>query len=156
MDESPGGPGLQDVADAVTDLARVVARQQQTLDRLADGARRQETGSADPVLLTDLYALHRDAVALAATARTRRERVGFETMIDSLARMIVGRGGTLVSPAPGAPFDHATMEATEVVDTDVAADDRTVASVIEAGLVVTEPRRSLRPARVVVRRYRSP
>lgn len=58
-----------------------------------------------------------------------------------------------MAPEPGAVFDALTMEAAEVTATDDPAADRTVDAVVQPGLLVAE--RSVRPARVVVRRHRS-
>lgn len=150
-------PSLQDLADAVTDLGRIVARQGASLDRLLDDGRAaaaRARAGADLPLLVDLLALHRDAAACAATARSRRERDAFGAVAGGLERLITGRGGQLVTPADGTAFDAATMDAVEVEPTDDPAADRTVAAVLEPGLWLTEAGRSARPARVVVRRLR--
>lgn len=148
-------PSLQDLADAVTDLGRIVARQGASLDRLLDDSRAaaaRARAGADLPLLVELVALHRDATACAATARSRRERDAFGAVAGGLERLITGRGGRLVVPAEGAAFDAATMDAVEVEPTGDPAADRTVAAVLEPGLWLTEAGRSARPARVVVRR----
>ncbi len=62
----------------------------------------------------------------------------------------MGRGGAVVAPAAGDPFSGASMEAAEIVGTDDAALDRTVAAVLDEGLQVGA--RSVRPARVAVLR----
>lgn len=103
---------------------------------------------ADVPLLVELHALRVDALACAATADSERERAAFTAMASGLARLIVGRGGAVVAPGAGAPFDGRTMEAAEVTPTDDAAADRTVAALLEPGLCVGP--RSVRPARVVV------
>jgi molecular chaperone GrpE len=144
-------PSLQDLVDKVDDLSRLVARQSATLARLADAGTR--TGPDVP-LLVDLHALRSDALACAATTRTRKERAAFEAIAAGLERLLAGRGGTLVSPRPGHAFSAATMEAAEVVATDDAALDRTVAALLEPGLEVDG--RSVRPARVAVHRHRHP
>ncbi|UMG91968.1 nucleotide exchange factor GrpE [Nocardioides sp. TF02-7] len=149
-------PNLQDLHDAVTDVGRIVARQGAAIDRLVDDSRAaaaRARAGADVPLLVDLLALHRDATACAATARSRRERDAFTAVARGLERLVTGRGGTLVAPAPGEPFDATRMEAAEVVATDDPAADRTVASVLEAGLWLTEAGRSVRPARVAVHRH---
>ncbi|GAA4807078.1 hypothetical protein ACFQ0K_01825 [Nocardioides caeni] len=148
-------PSLQDLVDAVSDLGRIVSRQGATLDRLVDDSRAaaaRARAGADVPLLVDLLALHRDASACAASARSRREREAFTAMAGGLQRLVEGRGGRLVMPVDGDAFDALTMEAAEIEDTDVADHDRTVARVLEPGLVLTEVGRSVRPARVVVRR----
>lgn len=148
-------PSLQDLADAVTDLGRIVARQGASLDRLLDDSRAataRARAGADLPLLVDLLALHRDTTACAATARSRRERDAFGAVASGLERLITGRGGQLVVPAAEAAFDAATMDAVAVEPTDDPAADRTVAAVLEPGLWLTEAGRSARPARVVVRR----
>lgn len=148
-------PSLQDLADAVSDLGRIVARQGASLDRLADDSRASTARSrsgADLPLLVDLFALHRDATACAATARSQRERRAFGALMAGLERLILGRGATLVTPPIGTPFDAMTMEAAEIVATDDPTVDRSVESVLEPGLLVTDSGRSVRPARVVVRR----
>lgn len=152
MDEDPT---LRELADAVTDLGRIVTRQGASLDRLVDDARAaaaRDRAGADVALLVDLFALYRDATACAATSRNARDRKAFTAIAANLERLIVGRGGALVVPGVGERFDAATMEAAEVVTTEDASHDRTVDSVREAGLLLSGPGRSLRPARVVVRR----
>ncbi|TWH01892.1 molecular chaperone GrpE [Nocardioides sp. J9] len=152
-------PTLQDLADAVVDVGRLVARQAASIDKLVDDGRAaaaRARAGADVPLLVDLLALHRDASACAATARSRREREAFTAVAGGLERLIEGRGGRLVAPSPGAVFDATTMEAVEVVATDDAARDRTVAELVEPGLVVTELGRAVRPARVAVHRAGRP
>ncbi|MHA6625552.1 hypothetical protein ACU61A_09000 [Pseudonocardia sichuanensis] len=144
-------PSLQDLADKVDDLTRLVTRQTATLGRIADAGARS---GPDVPLLVDLHALRTDALACAATTRTRKERAAFEAIAGGLERLLAGRGGTLVSPRPGHAFSAATMEAAEVVRTDDAALDRTVAVLLEPGLEVEG--RSVRPARVAVHRHRGP
>lgn len=146
---------LQDLADAITDLGRVVARQSTSIERLVDDSRAaatRERAGADVALLVDLFALHRDASACAAGARAVRERKAFEAIGAGLERLIVGRGGALVVPSVGTPFDAATMEVADVLPTDDAALDRTVEAVRSPGLMLTALGRSVRPARVTVRR----
>ena len=146
---------LQDVADRVDDLARVVARQGVTLGALADARAGSgaDTGPDVPMLV-ELHALRVDALACAAPARSRGERDAFAAMATSLERLVVGRGGAVVVPAPGADFDARTMTAVEIAPTGDAAADRTVATVLEPGLSVGP--RSVRPARVQVHRFRAP
>jgi molecular chaperone GrpE len=105
----------------------------------------------DVPLLVELHALRVDALACAGTAGSERERDAFTAMAAGLARLIVGRGGSLVAPDPGTAFDARTMEAAQVTPTDDAAADRTVAVLLEPGLCVGP--RSVRPARVVVLRH---
>lgn len=156
MSEPAPEPSLQDLADAVVDVGRLVARQAASIDRLVDDSRaaaaRARVG-ADVPLLVDLLALHRDASACAATARSRREREAFGAVASGIERLIEGRGGRLVTPATGTAFDAVSMEAVEVVTTDDASRDRTVASLLEPGLVIADAGRSVRPARVAVHRY---
>lgn len=150
-------PSPQDLADAITDVGRIVARQGASLDRLLDDSRAaaaRARAGADVPLLVDLLALHRDATACATTARSRRERDAFGAIASGLERLVNGRGGRLVVPADGSAFDAASMDAVEVEETDDEAADRTVAAVVEPGLWLTELDRSARPARVVVRRLR--
>jgi molecular chaperone GrpE len=139
---------MQDLADKLDDLARVVARQGATLGELVDA--RASTGPDVP-LLVELHALRADALACAETARSRRERSAFTALAGGLERLLVGRGGAVVEPVPGAPFSSATMEAIEIVPTDDPDLDRTVVAVVEAGL--TANGRSVRPACVSVRRH---
>ncbi len=156
MSEPAPEPSLQDLADAVVDVGRLVARQAASIDQLVDDSRaaaaRARVG-ADVPLLVDLLALHRDASACAATARSRREREAFGAVASGIERLIEGRGGRLVTPATGTAFDAVSMEAVEVVTTDDASRDRTVASLLEPGLVIADAGRSVRPARVAVHRY---
>jgi molecular chaperone GrpE len=147
-----------DLAERLDDLTRALTRQAATLDRMADEARAREAkerAGADLPLLVDLLALHGDAAACAATARTRRERDAFTAVAAGLARLIAGRGGELVVPAAGAEFDPASMDATEVRPTDDAGLDRLVAAVLAPGLRLTALGRTVRPARVAVHRHRS-
>jgi molecular chaperone GrpE len=144
-------PSLQDIVDKVDDLSRLVTRQSAALARLVDGGTR---AAPDVPLLVELHALRADALACAATTRMRKERSAFEALAAGLERLLAGRGGTLVSPRPGHAFSAATMEAAEVVATDDAALDRTVAALLEPGLEVDG--RSVRPARVTVHRHRPP
>lgn len=145
---------LAHLMERIEDLTRVVARQATTIDRLADEAkardRRDRTG-ADLPLVLELFALHTDTTACAATAESPRERTAFEAVATRVERLIVGRGGTLVTPRPDDAFDSLTMEAADVAKTDDPALDRTVESVVQTGLTVSG--RSVRPAGVVVRRH---
>jgi molecular chaperone GrpE len=136
---------LRDVADRVDDVARALARQAATLGDLADGRR---TEGPDVPLLLELHTLRVDALACATTARSQRERDAFTTMAAGLERLLVGRGGTVVAPAPGEAFDARAMDAVEIVPTVDAAADRTVATLLEPGLSAGP--RSVRPARVAV------
>jgi molecular chaperone GrpE len=142
-------PTLQDVSDKLDDVARALTRQSAVLASLADAP--AATGP-DVALLVDLHALRLDALACAATARSRRERAAFEAMAAGLERLLVGRGGTVVTPAVGAEFRGAQMEAAEVVSAGSPDQDRTVATLLEPGLEVAG--RSVRPARVAVFRAR--
>lgn len=156
MSEAASEPTLQDLADAVVDVGRLVARQAASIDQLVNDGRAaaaRARAGADVPLLVDLLALHRDASNCASTARSRRERDAFGAMAGGIERLIEGRGGRLVAPAEGTAFDAVSMEAVEVVATDVAERDRTVASLLEPGLALTELGRSVRPARVAVHRY---
>jgi len=135
---------LQDVADKVDDVARALTRQAVALAALSD---HREAGPDTP-LLVELHALRVDALSCAATARTHRERDAFTALAAGLERLLVGRGGTAVAPAPGAAFDGRTMEAAEVTPTADPARDRTVAALLEPGLSVGP--RSIRPAQVAV------
>ncbi|MGN2636966.1 nucleotide exchange factor GrpE [Nocardia takedensis] len=145
--------GQADLAERVEDLSRILARQAGTLDRLVDDAKardRRERQGADLPLVTELFALLGDTRACAATAESDRERAAFAAVAARVERLLVGRGGILVDPAPGEPFDSLSMEAADVVKVADAAQDRTVDTVLQPGLSV--PGRSVRPARVVVRR----
>lgn len=142
-------PSLRDIADKVDDVARLVQRQSAAVAQLAES---RAAAGPDVPLLVELHALRGDALACAATARTRRERSAFAALAGGLERLLVGRGGTVVAPAPGAEFSGSSMEASEIVPTDEPALDRTVASVLEEGLQVGP--RSVRPARVAVLRAR--
>lgn len=151
-------PTTRDLADAIEDLGRIVARLGANIDRLADDAKAnvvRERAGADVPLVVELHALHGDAAACAATARSRRERAAFESIAQRLERLLAAHWAGLVAPAPGTRFDVATMEASEVVDTADPALDHTVESLLEAGLELTDTGRSVRPARVVVRRHRA-
>lgn len=143
-------PTLQDVSDKVDDVARALARQAAVLAALSDAA--PAAAGPDLPLLVELHALRVDALACAATARSRRERAAFSALAAGLERLLTGRGGTVLAPAPGTPFDARTMEAAEVVDAPDPSADRTVATLLEPGLAA--PDRCVRPARVAVHRSR--
>jgi molecular chaperone GrpE len=141
---------LGDIADKVDDLARVLARQGATLGAIADA--RAAGDRPDLPLLVELHALRVDALRCAQTARSGRERGAFQALAAGLERLLVGRGGTPVGPRPGEPFSGATMEAVEVLPTADPQLDRTVARLLEPGLLAGG--RSVRPARVAVHRHR--
>lgn len=162
---APAAPDHTDVelprtAEILDDLTRTIARQQATIERLVDGVRRLEStgrSGADVPLLVDLSAIRSDAIGCARTAQSERERTGFEALAAAIDRLIVGRGGGVVTPAVGGDFSAATMEVAEVVRTDDPAEDRTIDRVVAEGLRLAESAgtsRSIRPALVVVRRYR--
>jgi molecular chaperone GrpE len=142
-------PTLQDVSDKLDDVARALARQAAVLAALSDAP---AAAGPDVALLVDLHALRLDTLACAATARSRRERAAFEAVAAGLERLAAGRGGTVLAPAPGEPFDGATMEAAEVVAAPDPAADRTVAALLAPGLAAGG--RCVRPARVAVHRAR--
>ncbi|MFI7666324.1 hypothetical protein [Nocardia sp. NPDC049526] len=145
---------LAHLAESIEDLTRVIARQATTIDRLADEAKardRRDRSGADLPLVLELFALHTDTTACAVTAESARERAAFEAVASRIERLIVGRGGTLVTPRPDDAFDSLTMEAADVAQTHDPALDRTVESVVQVGLTVSG--RSVRPAGVVVRRH---
>lgn len=142
-------PTLQDVSDKLDDVARALARQAAVLAALSDAP---AAAGPDVALLVDLHALRLDTLACAATARSRRERAAFDAVAAGLERLAAGRGGTVLAPAPGEPFDGATMEASEVVAAPEPAADRTVAALLSPGLAAGG--RCVRPARVAVHRAR--
>jgi molecular chaperone GrpE len=141
---------LDSIADKVDDLARLLARQGATLGAIADT--RAAESRPDLPLLVELHALRVDALRCAETARSRRERSGFDVLAAGLERLLVARGGTPVTPAPGAAFSGSTMEVVEVLPTADPELDRTVARLLEPGLLAGG--RSVRPARVAVHRHR--
>lgn len=136
---------LRDVSDKLDDVARALTRQSATLTALSDAP---VAAGPDAALLVDLHTLRVDALACAA--RSRRERAAFEAIAAGLERMLVGRGGAVRAPAPGARFDSRTMEAAEVVDAPDPSADRTVVALREPGLSAAG--RCVRPARVAVHR----
>lgn len=152
---TPSGSDGDRLAEQVQDLARILARQAGTVERLADAeqarAARDRAG-ADLPLVVELFALLGEVTACADTAGSERERAAFAAVAARVERLLVGRGGTVVVPAVGDVFDAAVMEAADVVDAADAGEDRTVEAVLAPGLSV--PGRSVRPARVVVRRFR--
>ncbi|MFE0751748.1 nucleotide exchange factor GrpE [Gordonia sp. NPDC058843] len=136
------------LGEQVSDLALVVARQTRTIERLVDAAKSPAAAAVgDTALLVDLFALHTDAATCAVSA-SEADRPAFELLRDGLERLIVGRGGVVVAPLPGADFDARTMEAVDVLSAADTSADRTVAELLRPGLVVGE--RSVRPAAVVV------
>ncbi|WP_067827568.1 nucleotide exchange factor GrpE [Nocardia inohanensis] len=112
------------------------------------------TDDPDEPLIRDLFALHALAQTFVTTTESDADRPGFEAITRRVERMLTDRGGQLVTPFRGAPFDPETMQAVELSDTDDPEADRTVGSVIQPGLTVGAL--SLRPAKVVIRRYRRP
>ncbi|WP_067827576.1 nucleotide exchange factor GrpE [Nocardia inohanensis] len=143
------------ITERIDDLARVIARQAATIERLADDAKaraQRERAGADVPLVVELFALFDEARTLAATAGSDTERAAFETFANRLERLLVGRGGQLVEPKPGSAFDAITMEAADVLPTGDPAADRTVHSVVQSGLTIAD--RSVRPAKVVVHRHK--
>ncbi|MBL1078749.1 nucleotide exchange factor GrpE [Nocardia sp. 2] len=152
----PAEPTTAEVAERIDDLTRIVARQAAALERLSDDARaraQRERAGADAPLVVELFALYGDALALATTAQSDTEHAAFETFANRVERLLTGRGGQVVVPAAGVVFDASTMEAADVVATADPADDRTVDSVLQPGLTIAD--RSVRPARVIVRRHRA-
>lgn len=141
---------LQDLADKVDDVTRLLNRQAAVLSGLVDGG--SAASGPDAALLVELHALYSDAIRCAATARYRRERDAFIALGAGLERLITGRDGRVVAPAAGDAFDAATMEAVEIVEVADQEADRTVAAVHETGLLAGG--RSVRPARVSVNRRR--
>ncbi|WP_084515607.1 nucleotide exchange factor GrpE [Nocardia acidivorans] len=155
--ESDTGVGTAQLSERIDDLTRVIARQAATLERLADDARaraQRERAGADAPLVVELFAVFGDALSLAATAGSETERTAFETFANRVERLLVGRGGQIVRPATDAAFDALTMEAADTRATTDPAADRTVEAVLRPGLTIAD--RSVRPAKVVVRRYRDP
>ena len=145
---------IAQVAESVEDLARVIARQAQTLDRLVESDRSRgklAAAGADLPLLVDLFGLYIDAT-LCAESADDADRAAFAAIAAGLDRVISGRHGVLVVPSPGATFDARTMEAIDVLDTGDVAEDRTVARLLRPGLQVGD--RSVRAATVIVRRHR--
>ncbi|MFZ2239695.1 MAG: nucleotide exchange factor GrpE [Gordonia amarae] len=132
---------LRQLAERVEDLTRVVVRQAQTLDQLVD-ADRARTSGPDLPLLVELFAIYVDADACA------RADDAFAAISGSLERLITGRGGTIIAPSVGDPFEVSTMEAVDVRPAEGDAAPRTVAESIRPGLLVGP--RSVRPAMVIV------
>jgi molecular chaperone GrpE len=148
---------LEQLVERVEDLSRMIARQAATIERLADEAKaraKQDRAGADLPLVVELFALHCDTAACATTAESPRECDAFEAVTTRIERLIVGRGGALVTPRQNDTFDSLTMEAADVAKTDDPDLDRTVDDLIQPGLTVSG--RSVRPASVVVRRYKAP
>lgn len=142
---------LRSLDEQVSDLARVIARQAQTIERLVDAdAKRAAAATADLPLLVELLALYSDAAACAEGADGETDRAAFTALRDGLDRLIAGRGGLVVVPRVGDAFDVATMDAVDTVPTEGDAQSRTVAQLLRPGLRVGE--RSVRPAAVVVYR----
>ena len=146
-------PTLLDLGDRIDDLEIALARQSGMLGRLVDDAAersRSERSGGDVPLLLDLFVLRSTVRTLAETARSKRERAAFDTVVERLGILLTARGGEIVAPRFEDRFDPASMEAAEVVDTAEPALDHTIAAVAREGLRVGA--RLVRPARVVVRR----
>lgn len=163
MTEDTGGERVDDDAAApwlrleeqVSDLGRVVARQGRLVERLLDAADRSPGAPGAPAqldmpLLVELHALYTDAAACRATATSESEAAAFAALCGGLERLIVGRGGAIISPGVGADFDPRTMEAAEVRAATDEAEIRQVVELLRPGLLVAE--RAVRPALVVVYR----
>lgn len=133
---------LRQLAERVEDLTRVVVRQAQTLDQLVD-ADRARTSGPDLPLLVVLFAVFVDADACA-----RSGDAAFASIAGSLERLITGRGGEIITPSVGDPFEVSTMEAVDVRPATADDTPRTVADPIRPGLRVGP--RSVRPAMVTV------
>lgn len=139
--------------ERLEDLGRVIVRQSQSLDRLLDAEKKRsarDAAGADLALLVDLLALYGDAAGCASASTDAADRAAFTALSDGLERVIVGRGGTLVTPRIGDDFDAVTMDAVDTRETGAADRSRTVADVLRPGLNVGP--RSVRPAAVVVYR----
>ncbi|WP_433733056.1 nucleotide exchange factor GrpE [Nocardia sp. CA-129566] len=145
------------LGERIEDLGRVIARQAATIERLTDDAKaraERDRAGADLPLIVELFALHGDTATCATTAESIRERDAFAAITTRIERLIIGRGGSLVTPHADDAFDALTMEAADTTKTDDPELDRTVDSVLRTGLIVAG--RSVRPAGVVVRRYQAP
>lgn len=150
-------PAVDRITERIDDLARVIARQAATIERLADDAKaraQRERAGADVPLVVELFALHGDAQTYVSTAQSEAERAAFEAFAARVERLLTGRGGRIVDPKPGEAFDALTMEAMDVAATQDPAEDRTIAAVVQPGLAAAD--RLLRTAKVVVRRYKEP
>nr|WP_246597976.1 hypothetical protein [Nocardia tengchongensis] len=89
------------ITERIDDLARVIARQAATIERLADAAKlkdREERAEADAPLLRDLFALHGLAQTFVSTSNSEPDRQGFEAINRRVERMLAERGGELVTP----------------------------------------------------------
>ncbi|MEV6768279.1 nucleotide exchange factor GrpE [Nocardia sp. NPDC051030] len=153
-------PDTAQLADRITerldDLTRVIARQAATIDRLADDAKaraQRERAGADVPLVVELFSLYGEARAFASTAQSEAEQTAFDTFANRVERLLTGRGGQVVEPKPDTVFDALTMEAADTITADAPDLDRTVDSIVTPGLLIAD--RSVRPARVVVRRYKA-
>ncbi|WP_338837238.1 nucleotide exchange factor GrpE [Gordonia polyisoprenivorans] len=154
------GAGADEVAEQVRrlderveDLGRVIARQSQSLERLLDAEKKRsarDAAGADLALLVDLLALFGDALGCASSSADAADRAAFTALADGLERLIVGHGGTPVTPRVGDDFDATTMDAVDTRETGAADRSRTVAGVLRPGLNVGS--RSVRPAAVIVYR----
>ena len=136
------GDQLAHLTERVEDLTRVVVRQAQTLDQLVDADRARASGPDLP-LLVELFSIFIDADSCA-----RSGDAAFAAISGSLERLITGRGGTVITPSVGDPFEVSTMEAVGVRPVEGDTEPRTVADPIRPGLLVGP--RSVRPAMVVV------
>ncbi|WP_157575157.1 nucleotide exchange factor GrpE [Nocardia yamanashiensis] len=141
-------------ADASATLTQEAAPAAPLSAAAAELAAAPASSETDEPLIRDLFALHALAQTFVTTTESDADRPGFEAITRRVERMLTDRGGQLVTPFRGAPFDPETMQAVELSDTDDPEADRTVGSVIQPGLTVGTL--SLRPAKVVIRRYRRP
>lgn len=141
MNDVDAADPMQQLAERVEDLTRVVVRQGQALDQLVDADRVRSSGPDLP-LLVELFAIFADADACARTDPA------FVAIAGSLERLITGRGGTVIAPSAGQEFEVSTMEAVDVRPAEGDAEPRTVAEPVRPGLLVGP--RSVRPAMVTV------
>lgn len=141
MNDVDAADRMQQLAERVEDLTRVVVRQGQALDQLVDADRARSAGPDLP-LLVELFAIFVDADACARTD------AAFAAIAGSLERLITGRGGEIINPSVGDAFEVSAMEAVDVRPVDGDATPRTVAELIRPGLLVGP--RSVRPAMVTV------
>lgn len=92
------------VLERVDDLARVIARQAGTIERLVDEAKaraQRERAGADLPLVVELFALYGDARTLADTAGSETERAAFETFAGGWSGCSPGAVGGWWRPNPG-------------------------------------------------------
>jgi molecular chaperone GrpE (heat shock protein) len=139
--------------DRLTESQHLLAHQSELAGKLHAENQRLRAGELRAALLPlvrDLLRVHDDIGRLAAGAERGDdlELIGV-SLLEALAR----NGIAPISPAEGEPFDPKRHSAIEVVETDDAGRDRSIAGLVRAGFEWEDDRQTIRVADVSVYRY---